>query len=119
MGGSRSTSAPLDQILNRVLAISQEGSMLRRLEVLRRSPMTRVMLLPVTTTLEPFSTELRDTRLDEVDHVIALGALAGYTVAPTVAVVWPVIIDGSHSSLPFQRASFPLQVGHSTNGLVP
>ena len=52
-----------------------------------------VVFVPVTVMLEPV-VWLRETRLEGVDQVIVFGALAGKIVAPTVAVVWPEMIEG-------------------------
>ena len=54
---------------------------------------TPVLFLPLTVTLGPV-VGLRETRGEVLDQVMVLGALAGKTVALTVAVVWLEMIDG-------------------------
>ena len=51
-----------------------------------------VVFMPLTTTFAPVEW-LREIRLEGVDQVMVFGALAGKTVALTVAVVWLETID--------------------------
>ena len=60
---------------------------------------TPVLFVPLTMTLPPVDW-LRETRGEEVDHVMVFGARAGKTVALIVAVVWLVMIDGDPLEIP-------------------
>src|SRR6185312_2182953 len=65
-----------------------------------------VVFMPLTTTFGPV-VWLSEMRLEGVDQVIVFGALAGKTVALTVAVVWLETIDCVPFDIPIPYGRFP------------